>query len=160
LSPPLRALSARVAQGVAEIQLSARLKNTPAIIVQGRSDTLVPVNHSSRAYYGKNQLTAVGATQLRYIEVTNAQHFDTFIDLLPGYNELYVPLHVYLPRALNIMYEHLKNGLPLPPSQVVRATPRGAGGPPITSANVPPISANPPAGDLILMNKTTLQIPD
>jgi hydroxybutyrate-dimer hydrolase len=160
LSAPLNALSERVNQGVADIQLSARLKDIPALIVHGRSDTLVPVNHSSRAYYGKNQLTAVGATQLRYIEVTNAQHFDTFIDFLPGYNELYVPLHVYLPRALNIMYEHLKNGAPLPPSQVVRGVPRGPGAPPITVANVPPISANPAAGDLILMNKTTLQIPD
>ncbi len=160
LSGPLHELSERVNRGMAEIQLSARLKNTPAIIVHGRSDTLVPVNHSSRAYYGKNQLTAVGATQLRYIEVTNAQHFDTFIDLLPGYNELYVPLHVYLPQALNIMYEHLRHGAPLPPSQVVRTTPRGPGGPPITAANVPPISAHPPPGDLILMHKATLQIPD
>ena len=168
LSPAAQAISDRMQEGVAAIQLTARLKDTPAIIVQGRSDTLLPVNETSRAYYGKNQLTAKGATQLRYIEVTNGQHFDTFIDLLPGFSQLYIPVHVYLQRALNAMYDHLKSGAALPPSQVVRTTPRGPTTPPfttliaapITAANVPPISANPPAGDLILMNKTTLQIPD
>ncbi|MGE5142679.1 MAG: 3-hydroxybutyrate oligomer hydrolase family protein [Acidobacteriota bacterium] len=160
--------TARLLEGVSEIQLTARLKNTPAIIVQGRSDTLLPVNETSRAYYGKNQLTQIGATQLRYIEVTNGQHFDTFIDLLPGFSQLYIPVHVYLQRALNAMYDHLKNGTPLPPSQVVRTTPRGPVTPPfttlvatpITAANVPPISPNPLAGDLIQMQKTTLLIPD
>ncbi len=160
LSAAAQGVSDRLNEGVAEVQLTAQLKDTPAIIVQGRSDTLLPVNHTSRAYYGKNQLTAVGATQLRYIEVTNGQHFDTFIDFLPGFNTLYIPLHVYLRQALNLMYDHLKNGTTLPPSQVVRTTPRGPAATPITAANVPPISANPPAGDLILMNKTTLQIPD
>lgn len=152
--------SDRLLDGLFEVQLTARLKDTPAIIVHGRSDTLVPVNHSSRAYYGKNQLAAKGATQLRYIEVTNAQHFDAFIDTLPGYNTLYIPLHVYLQRALTAMYRHLKEGEPLPPSQVVRTTPRGAGAPAITPANVPPVSANPPSGDLIVMQKKTLVIPD
>jgi hydroxybutyrate-dimer hydrolase len=167
LTGSAKAFSDRLLEGVGEIQLTARLKNTPAIIVQGRSDTLLPVNETSRAYYGKNQLTAIGATELRYIEVTNGQHFDAFIDALPGFSQLYIPVHVYLQRALNAMYDHLKNGTPLPPSQVVRTTPRGPVTPPynqvapaITSTNVPPISANPPAGDLILMNKTTLQIPD
>jgi hydroxybutyrate-dimer hydrolase len=65
------------------------------------------------------------------------------------------------------MYDHLKNGTPLAPSQVVRTTPRGPTtppfaqvAPPITAANVPPILANPPAGDVIRMDKTTLLIPD
>jgi hydroxybutyrate-dimer hydrolase len=168
LTGAAKAFSDRLLEGVGQIQLTARLKDTPAIIVQGSSDTLLPVNETSRAYYGKNQLTAIGATQLRYIEVTNGQHFDTFIDAFPGFSQLYIPLHVYLQRALNAMYDHLKNGTPLPPSQVVRTTPRGPITPPfttviaapITAANVPPFSANPPAGDLILMDKTTLQIPD
>jgi hydroxybutyrate-dimer hydrolase len=160
LSPELQALSDRMLDGVDDIQLTAKLQNMPAIIVQGRSDTLLPVNHTSRAYYGKNQLTAKGANQLSYIEVTNGQHFDSFIDVLPGFNQFYIPVHVYLQRALNAMYAHLTQGTPLPPSQVVRTTPRGLAAPPITSANVPPILANPPSGDLILMDKTTLRIPD
>jgi hydroxybutyrate-dimer hydrolase len=167
LTGAAKAFSNRLLDGVVDVQLTARLK-TPAIIVQGRSDTLLPVNETSRAYYGKNQLTAIGASELRYIEVTNGQHFDTFIDALPGFSQLYIPVHVYLLGALNAMYDHLKNGTPLPPSQVVRTTPRGPTTPPfamlvaapITAANVPPISANPPAGDLIRMEHTTLLIPD
>lgn len=62
--------------------------------------------------------------------------------------------------ALTAMYDHLKSGVPLPPSQVVRTTPRGPGAAPITPANVPPILADPPAGDLIVMDKQTLVIPD
>ncbi len=53
-----------------------------------------------------------------------------------------MPLHVYGIQALNMMYDHLKHGAPLPPSQVVRTMPRGGApgaAPPITAANVPPI---------------------
>jgi len=35
-------------------RLWARLRGKPAIIVHGRSDALVPVNHASRAYYAAN----------------------------------------------------------------------------------------------------------
>jgi hydroxybutyrate-dimer hydrolase len=98
------------------------------------------------------------ASKLRYIEVTNAQHFDAFLPF-PGFNERFVPLHVYFNRALDAMYEHLATGAALPPSQVVRTTPRGAGAPPITLANVPPISAAP-GGDAIMFDGATLTIPD
>jgi len=40
--------------------LTGRLRGKPAIIVHGRSDALVPVNHSSRAYYGTNQFVEGG----------------------------------------------------------------------------------------------------
>jgi hydroxybutyrate-dimer hydrolase len=55
--------------------------------------------------------------------------------------------------------------VPLPPSQVVRTIPRC--GPPypcvapaITAANVPPIAADPSAGDRIVFDKGTLYVPD
>ena len=95
----------------------------------------------------------------RYIEVTNAQHFDAFLGF-PGYPDRYVPLHGYLIQALNAMHAHLTAGTPLPPSQVVRTVPRGAGAPAITAANVPPIAAAPPVGDRIGYSRGTLQIPD
>ena len=162
LSPALQTLSDQIVEGLGEVQLTAKLKDTPAIIVHGRSDTLIPINHSSRAYYGKNQLMAKGATQLRYIEVTNAQHFDTFMDsaAFPGYNELYIPLHVYLQQAMNLMYDHLKNSTTLPPTRWSTPHRAGAGAPPITSSNVPPILQAPAAGNLIVMDKKTLLIPD
>ena len=152
--------SQRIQDGIDEVTLTAWLRGKPAIIVHGRSDTLVPVNHSSRAYYGKNQLIDwFGRQRLRYIEVTHAQHFDAFLGL-PGYAERYLPLHVYLIRALNHMYEHLTTGEHLPPSQVVRTEPRGTGAPKITEANVPPIKKDPAFSDRILFKKNTLYIPD
>jgi hydroxybutyrate-dimer hydrolase len=161
------ALSARdatyaqsIQQGISEVQLTARLRGKPALIVHGRSDALVPVNHASRAYYGANQLAeGNGHRALSYVEVTNAQHFDAFLGF-PGYADRFIPLHVYLIRALNSMYAHLTTGAPLPPSQVVRGKPRGPGAPPITAENVPDISANPEASDRIRFDRDTLHIPD
>ena len=113
---------------------------------------------------GENQMEDEHS-RLRYIEVTNAQHFDAFIGspVFAGYDTRFLPLHVYLIRALDIMYDHLKNGTPLPPSQVVRTVPRG-GSPgaalSITSANVPPILTSPANSDRILFDHKTLFVPD
>ena len=37
-------------QSISDVKRSGRLHGIPTILVQGRSDTLVPVNHASRAY--------------------------------------------------------------------------------------------------------------
>src|SRR5471032_1004735 len=50
LNETLAAQSARVRAGVAAVKASGNLHGKPAIIVQGRSDTLIPVNNASRAY--------------------------------------------------------------------------------------------------------------
>ncbi len=151
----------RVRLGIAEVQRTADLNRKPAIIVHGRADTLVPVNFSSRPYYAENKKRERGASRLSYVEVTNAQHFDAFLGF-PGYAESFIPLHVYFNRALDAMWAHLTEHKPLPPSQVVRTTPRGASTPvpPLTSANVPPIELNPPAAERITFDGTTLRIPD
>jgi len=149
----------RVRDGIAEVQQSGSLRGKPAIIVHGRADTLVPVNFSSRSYVAQNHWREGDASKLRYVEVTNAQHFDAFLGLA-GYNSAYVPLHVYFIRALDAMWAHLTAGTPLPPSQVVRTTPRGAGAPPIASGNVPPISASPAVADQVTFDGDTLVIPD
>jgi hydroxybutyrate-dimer hydrolase len=163
----MKEASDRVRTGLRQVKLTGVLGNTPTIIVHGRADALVPVNHASRAYYAKNQDIAFGRSRLRYIEVTHAQHFDAFLPAVPfaGYDSRYVPLHVYLIHALDVMYAHLKNGVPLPPSQVVRAVPRGGApgaAPPITEAHVPPILAAPAAGDLITFSRrdSILHVPD
>jgi hydroxybutyrate-dimer hydrolase len=105
------------------------------------------------------------ASRLSYIELTNAQQFDAFIDsaLLPGYDSSLVPLHVYFIRALDAMWANLTQSVPLPPSQVVRTVPRGGtpgAAPAITSANVPPLSASPVAGDRITFSNNTVVVPD
>jgi hydroxybutyrate-dimer hydrolase len=166
LTGTLKAQSDRVIAGINEVQLSARLQGKPTLIVAGRSDTLLPVNHTARAYYGKNQLMdGSNAAKVRYYEVTNAQHFDSFIGLgaLLGYDTRLVPLHPYLNRALDLMYKHLTTGAALPASQVVRTVVRGGttgAAPALTLANVPDIAATPVAGDQIVLSGTTLKIPD
>ena len=152
----------RVQHGIAEVQQRADLNGKPAIIVHGRNDTLIPVNFNSRPYYALNKQREGRRSRLSYLEVTNAQHFDAFLPF-PDYATRYIPLHVYFNRALDAMYEHLTQGTALPPSQVVRTTPRGGTpgtAPAITPANVPAWSAAPAAGDRIVFDGRTLTIPD
>jgi hydroxybutyrate-dimer hydrolase len=152
--------------GVDETRRNGQLGGRPALIVHGRSDALLPVNHTSRPYTALNKSVEGAASQLSYIEVTNAQHFDAFIGLptlLGGYDTRYIPLHVYLNRALDAMYAHLKNGTALPASQVVRTVPRGGvagAAPAISAANLPAIATTPAAADAITFSGTTLHVPD
>ncbi|HZA96483.1 MAG TPA: 3-hydroxybutyrate oligomer hydrolase family protein, partial [Burkholderiaceae bacterium] len=151
--------------GVSEVRLSGNLRGKPAIIVHGRADGLIPVNHTSRPYFGTNKVVEGSASRLSYIEVLNAQHFETFIPLVAGYDTRFIPMHYYDNQALNLMWNHLRNGAALPPSQVVRPTPRGGtpgAAPAISTANLPPIQLAPAAGDAINFNagSNTVQIPN
>jgi hydroxybutyrate-dimer hydrolase len=153
-----------VARSIDALKVDGNLKGKPAIIVHGRADTLIPVNHTSRPYYALSK-SRDNKSRLAYYEVTNAQHFDAFIDnpALPGYDTRLVPLHVYFNQAMDLMHDHLRNGTAIPPSQVVRTVPRGGvpgAAPPITAANVPPIAATPSAADAITFTENVLTIPD
>jgi hydroxybutyrate-dimer hydrolase len=162
-STPTLAQSQAVRQGMGEVLLNGNLRGKPTLIVSGRSDALVPVNHSSRAYAAFNRSVEGAGTQLVYIEVTNAQHFDTFLPF-SGFDTRFVPLHGYFNRAMDAMYARLKNGTVLPPSQVVRTTPRGGApgaAPAITAANVPGFVAAPAARDRIeLTAGNVLSVPN
>ncbi|MFP3559899.1 3-hydroxybutyrate oligomer hydrolase family protein, partial [Paraburkholderia sp. SIMBA_049] len=114
----------RMRASVEAIRLNANLHGKPAIIVQGRSDALVPVNHASRAYVAQNSISEGSRSQLVFYEVTNGQHFDAFLPVA-GFDTRFVPVHYYNVQALNLMWRHLKNGAALPPSQVIRTVPRG-----------------------------------
>jgi hydroxybutyrate-dimer hydrolase len=155
----------RVKTGVTELLRTANLHGKPAIIVHGRNDGLIPVPFTSRPYFGQNKIVEGAASQLTYIEVTNAQHFDTFIDnaAVPGYDSLFVPLHYYFVKAMDAMYAKLKSNTALPPPQVVRTVPRGGtpgAAPALTVANVPPMSATPTASNQITFSNNTVTIPD
>ena len=133
-------------QSVQAISVNANLHGKPAIIVQGRSDALVPINHASRAYLAANSEREGARSQLSLYEVMNGQHFDAFLPV-HGFDSRFVPVHYYNIEALNLMWSHLKNGTPLPPSQVIRTIPRGVGpagtAPPLGLANLPAIVENP-----------------
>jgi len=150
----------RVQAGIAEFLASGRLGGKPTIIVHGRNDDRVPVSFSSRPYVGLNDLADGAQSQLRYIEVTNAEHFGTD---LPGFDTRMVPLTLYHLRALDLMWDHLTKGAPLPESQVLRTLPRGGDAgraPPLQPANVPPISLVPHPQDLIGVEKGRVAIPE
>ena len=154
---------ATLAAGIDAVRRSGRLQGKPTLMLHGRADTLVPVNHSSRPYFGLSRQVDGSASRLSYIEVTHAQHFDAFIGLLPGYDTRFVPLHHYNLQALNWMWDHLRSGKALPPSQVVRTTPRGGtagAAPAITAANLPAISASPASADQIDFAAGTVSVPD
>ena len=152
--------------GVDETRRNGNLQGKPAIIVHGRADALLPVNHTTRPYVALNRKVEGAASKLSYVEVTNAQHFDSFIGLptvLPGYDTRYIPLHVYLNRALDAMYDHLASGKALPPSQVVRTVPRGGNpgqAPAIQPANLPLITGMPAAADRIEVSAGAIRVPD
>lgn len=151
--------------GIAQTYRNGNLQGKPTMIVHGRSDGLLPVNHTSRPYLGLNKSVEGNASKLSYIEVTNGQHFDGFIDLVAGYGARYIPMHLYLNRALDAVYANLKGGTALPPSQVVRTTARGGSNtaviaPQILPSNVPPIAATPAAGDKISVSGTTVDVPN
>ena len=162
----LLSTSSALQAGIAETYRNGNLRGKPTIIVHGRDDGLLPVSHTSRPYLGMNKAVEGAASRLSYIEVTNAQHFDTFIGLptvLPGYDSRYVPLHLYLNRALDAVYANIRSGTALPASQVVRTVPRGGvpgAAPAITTANVPTFVAAPTAANAITVSGNTVSVPN
>jgi len=146
---------------VEAIKVNANLHGKPTIIVQGRADALVPINHASRPYVATNQLLEGGASKLSFYEITNGQHFDAFLGVA-GFDNRFVPLHYYNIQALNLMWSHLKSGTPLPPSQVVHTVPRGGSpgaAPVLTVANLPAIAANP-GGNAITVSNGVVNVPN
>lgn len=161
-STPTLAQSQAVRAGIAEVLLSGNLRNKPTVLVAGRSDALLPINHAGRAYAAFNRAVEGGSSQLRYVEVENAQHFDAF-NAFAGFDTRFVPLHPYFNQAMNAVHARLTAGTALPESQVVRTTARGGtpgAAPAVTAAHVPAMSASAPAGDAITFSGTTLQVPN
>jgi hydroxybutyrate-dimer hydrolase len=157
--------SRRVQAGMAEVLLTGNLHGKPTVLIQGRSDTLLPVNHTSRAYAAFNSKIEGASNNLRYYEIQNGNHFDAFLPafVVPGYDALLVPVHYYYINGMDLMWAKLKNGAALPPSQVVRTTPRGGtagSAPAITTANVPKIAATPAAGDMITTSAGVINVPN
>jgi hydroxybutyrate-dimer hydrolase len=160
--------SQRVQAGLHDVLLSGNLRGLPTVIVAGRSDTLVPVNHAARAYAAFNSKVEAGASNLRYYEILNGQHFDAFVPNaagggVQGFDTLFVPVHLYFVRAMDLVWAKLKTGAALPASQVVRTTPRGGNpgaAPAVTATNVPAIAAVPAAADAIATGTGTLSVPN
>jgi hydroxybutyrate-dimer hydrolase len=157
--PVAAAARDRLQEGVQEILATADLHGIPTLIVHGRNDGVLPPNHTSRPYYWMVAEEKGQADAIRYYEVLNAQHLDTF-NGFPDFAARFIPLHYYFIQALDLLYDHLTTGAPLPPSQLVHTTPRGTAADPIGLANVPPIASAPAKADLISTDPRSLRIPD
>lgn len=155
--------SKRIAQGIRKIRADGDVDGRPVVIVTGRNDAILPPNHTSRAYVGLNKSVEGADSGVRYYEVLNAHHLDV-LNGVPGFKGAYVPLHHYYLQALDLMYAHLTEGADLPPSQVVRTTPRGTGVdgnvPDLTRDNLPDLKLYPAAADLIQFTADELRIPE
>ncbi|MGH6610925.1 MAG: 3-hydroxybutyrate oligomer hydrolase family protein, partial [Burkholderiaceae bacterium] len=55
-----------VQAGVNEVRVNGNLRGKPTIIVHGRADALVPVNHTSRPYFGINKILEGAGSRVSY----------------------------------------------------------------------------------------------
>ena len=148
-APP--GFATRLRDGLAAIQMRADPGRRPVVVLHGRLDGLIPVNHSSRPWY----VAAVAReprAELRYYEVAHGQHFDAFLGL-PGFATGYVPMQPYLLAAMDRVDARLRGGAPLPPSQVLRSVPReldvGREVAPLGAANLGDFQSRPGAAERI-----------
>lgn len=150
----------RVQAGVAEFLANGDLHGKPAIIVHGRADNRVPPSFSSRPYLATNSLREGGSSRLRYVEVEHAEHFG-FAG--PGFDTRFVPLGYYLLQALDRLWLNLTAAAALPPSQIVRTTPRGGtpgAAAPLSAGNIPPIASVTGPRDRIVVQQGIVTLPD
>lgn len=64
------------------------------------------------------------------------------------------------PCALDLMYEHLRSGAALPPSQVVRARARASASAMLDDSHLPAIATQPAAADLIALQPGRIDVPN
>ncbi|MCV6615316.1 MAG: D-(-)-3-hydroxybutyrate oligomer hydrolase, partial [Cellvibrionaceae bacterium] len=140
--------------GVNALAHSGDLHNTPTIIIQGEHDALVIANHNARGYLAWRQHKLPARNNLRYYEIARAQHFDALLGLAE-FSADFIPLHHYYEQALELMWQHLETGAPLPPHQWV-ATKAAT---PLKASDLPPIQAKPGAL-AIRVNENSVNIPN
>ncbi|MGE0583347.1 MAG: 3-hydroxybutyrate oligomer hydrolase family protein [Steroidobacteraceae bacterium] len=116
----LRGLHDAVAPGLAAVAAHPRADARPLVVMHGRGDGLIPVNHTSRPYYAASVAAGGADAGIRYYEVERGQHFDAFLPL-PGFAGYYVAMQPFFEAATDLMAARLGGDLKsLPPSQVVR----------------------------------------
>ena len=152
-------LATAIAGGIAEVRASGDLQGKPTVFVTGRADAILPINHTSRPYFGLNQRVEGKKSNLRYYEILNAHHLDV-LNGFPGVADRYVPLHHYYFQALDLVWANLTEKQALPPSQVVRTVPRGNITTPLAEANLPAINPVPDAADQIVFEDDQVRIPE
>jgi hydroxybutyrate-dimer hydrolase len=124
------------------------------IVLHGRDDGLIAVNHASRAWFALRQQRPYAAAA-RYYEIEHLQHFDAFLPL-PQMRGQYLPMQPFLNNALDLMWRRLTAAEALPPSQLWRTQP---GNEALTPSQLGALRSNP-GHDRIKVVSHTLFIPD
>lgn len=150
-------LHARLNAGIEEILGTGNLHGVPTLMVHGRSDALIPVNHSSRPYYALNKQIEGDLSALRYYEIPHAQHLDFLIGSYASVDMNFLPIDYYFKQSLDLMYAHLTQGAALPASQVVVTTAPSGGV--ITTENLGAIVEEADLERLIEYADSILSIP-
>lgn len=153
----------RLRAGLQAIQMRADPGRRPVVLLHGRDDGLIPVNHSSRPWYAA-ALRREPRGELRYYELPRVQHFDAFLSL-PGFAPRFLPMQPYLLAAMDLADARLRRGAPLPPSQVLRSRARAAlpegGVAALDAADLGVIAPRPaPDSRITLRADGTLVVPD
>ncbi len=150
----------RIQAGISQTTLTGQLNAKPAIVIQGRGDEVVHINHGARAYYARYMQQGGDDDKMAFLEIQNGHHLEMFNGVLVPFGENSSYIHPYYDDAVGIMIDHLKNGTPLPGDQVVRALIRTTDE--ITAEMFPPIQMNPGSADAIVWDDatSTLTIPE
>jgi hydroxybutyrate-dimer hydrolase len=114
-----RALRAAVAATAVKLPRAG----LPLVVIHGEDDGLLPEAFHSRAYVAALEAAARAPV---YWRVPHAQHFEAFL-ALPGFGDRYVPLLPYGHAALDALWSHLAEGMPMPHARRFATTPRGTG---------------------------------
>jgi len=110
----------RVSTGAAQVLAEARSTGLPTVILHGRCDSLISVQHASRAYFAATSASGSDMREWRYYEHETGQHFELLLGM-PGLSQRFTPILPSLYQSLDLMRERLFSGGALPPSQVLRA---------------------------------------
>lgn len=150
----------QIQKGIKETVLNGKLHGKPIIMMQGRSDEVVHINHGARAYYARYMQRGGNDDLMAFLEIQNGHHLEMFNGILAAYGENSSYLNPYYQAALGMMIDHLRNGTALPGDQVVRSLAKGAGA--ITPAMFPDIQMSPGPDDAIVWDDATntLTIPE
>lgn len=109
----------RVQAGIAATRARLPRERLPVVVVHGIDDGLIPIAFSSAPYV---EMARAAGRDVRFWQVRNAQHFDSFLGL-PELAARYVPLLPYLHAALDRVAAFLEGAAALPGDALIEATP-------------------------------------
>ncbi|MEM6651186.1 MAG: 3-hydroxybutyrate oligomer hydrolase family protein [Pseudomonadota bacterium] len=145
----------RLRSGARETFANAAAPGCPVMILHGRCDTLISVNHSSRTYVASLFASGADRQQVRYYEHEAGQHFESLLSI-PLFSEKYDPLLPSFFQLLSAARHHLFADTALPPSQVIRRHPNRKQG---TQSEPARWIKSDPGEDEIIHTRDALHIP-